>query len=189
MIIHARAVSIRFIGSAQLWARARDDRPSAGDDPLGVAYVDAPDRKAERPMIRLDGFTGILQVDGYSGYRPLAEKNAVSLAFCWSHVRRRFSELAASGPAPIASEALKRIAELYCIEDEIRVRRRMSVVSCDSERAVRSPTVSRPGCELELRPERWSRNSAYTASAPPGCKPRGVRNRSSVSVVLSCALR
>lgn len=53
-------------------------------------------------------------------YRPLAEKNAVSLAFCWSHVRRRFYELAASGPAPIASEALKRIAELYRIEDEIR---------------------------------------------------------------------
>jgi hypothetical protein len=42
------------------------------------------------------------------------------LAFCWSHVRRRFYELAAAGPAPIASEALKRIGELYRIEDEIR---------------------------------------------------------------------
>ncbi len=106
--------------TGQLWAYARDDRPWAGDDPPGVAYVYAPDRKAERPMTHLDGFTGVLQVDGYSGYRPLAEKNAVSLAFCWSHVRRRFYELAASGPAPIASEALKRIAELYRIEDEIR---------------------------------------------------------------------
>ncbi len=106
--------------TGQLWAYARDDRPWQGDDPPGVAYVYAPDRKAERPMTHLDGFTGILQVDGYSGYRPLAEKNAVSLAFCWSHVRRRFYELAASGPAPIASEALKRIAELYRIEDEIR---------------------------------------------------------------------
>ncbi len=34
--------------------------------------------------------------------------------------RRRFYELAAAGPAPIASEALKRIGELYRIEDEIR---------------------------------------------------------------------
>ena len=99
---------------------ARDDRPWDGADPPGVAYVYAPDRKGERPMAHLDGFVGILQVDGYSGYRPLAAKNTVSLAFCWSHVRRRFYELAAAGPAPIASEALKRIGELYRIEDEIR---------------------------------------------------------------------
>ncbi|WP_163277721.1 IS66 family transposase, partial [Klebsiella aerogenes] len=52
----------------------------------------------------------------------LAERNAVSLAFCWAHVRRRFYELAQSGPAPIATEALQRIAELYKIENEIRGR-------------------------------------------------------------------
>lgn len=44
----------------------------------------------------------------------------MTLAFCWAHVRRRFYELAAAGPAPIASEALRRIAELYKIEDAIR---------------------------------------------------------------------
>ncbi|MET3583696.1 hypothetical protein ABID19_006761 [Mesorhizobium robiniae] len=35
-------------------------------------------------------------------------------------MRRRFYELAAAGPAPIASEALRHIAELYRIEDDIR---------------------------------------------------------------------
>ena len=35
-------------------------------------------------------------------------------------VRRRFYELAAAGPAPIASEALERIAALYRIETDIR---------------------------------------------------------------------
>jgi hypothetical protein len=59
-------------------------------------------------------------VDGYAGYKVLAERNAVSLAFCWAHVRRRFYELAQSGPAPIATEALARIAELYRIESDIR---------------------------------------------------------------------
>jgi hypothetical protein len=44
----------------------------------------------------------------------------VTLAFCWSHVRRRFYELAAAGPAPIAGEALERIAGLYAIESDIR---------------------------------------------------------------------
>ena len=108
--------------TGQLWAYARDDRPWGGSDPPGVAYVYAPDRKAERPSMHLAGFKGILQVDGYAGYRPLAERCDVELAFCWSHVRRRFYELAAAGPAPIASEALERIAKLYAIESMIRGR-------------------------------------------------------------------
>ena len=108
--------------TGQLFAYARDDRPWGGTDPPAVAYVYVPDRKAERPIAHLEGFVGVLQVDGYSGYRTLAERNAVALAFCWGHVRRRFFELAAAGPAPIASEALQRIARLYQIETEIRGR-------------------------------------------------------------------
>jgi transposase len=106
--------------TGQLFAYARDDRPWGGTDPPGVAYVYAPDRKAARPIEHLSGFAGVLQVDGYSGYRALAGHNQVTLAFCWAHVRRRFYELAAAGAAPIASEALARIAELYRIENEIR---------------------------------------------------------------------
>jgi transposase len=108
--------------TGQLWAYARDDRPWGGADPPGVAYVYAPDRKAERPRAHLTGFKGVLQVDGYAGYRPLAERGEVELAFCWSHVRRRFYELAVAGPAPIASEALERIAKLYAIESAVRGR-------------------------------------------------------------------
>jgi transposase len=108
--------------TGQLFAYARDDRPWGGADPPGVAYVYAPDRKAERLIAHLAGFVGILQVDGYGGYRVLAEKNAVTLAFCWAHVRRRFYELAAAGPAPIATEALARIGQLYAIEESIRGR-------------------------------------------------------------------
>lgn len=108
--------------TGQLFAYARDDRSWGGADPPAVAYVYAPDRKSERPVAHLDGFSGILQVDGYGGYKALAGRNAVNLAFCWAHVRRRFYELAQSGPAPIASEALQRIAELYRLEAAIRGR-------------------------------------------------------------------
>src|SRR3984957_5365940 len=83
-----------------------------GIDPPGVAYVYASDRTSERQMSHLEGFTGILQVDGYAGYRKLARRNDVRLAFCWSHVRRGFYELATPGPSPTASEALQLIAEL-----------------------------------------------------------------------------
>ena len=117
--------------TGQLFAYARDDRPWQGSDPPAVVFVYAPDRKAERPIDHLQGFTGMLQVDGYAGYRALAEKGEVKLAFCWSHVRRRFYELAAAGPAPIATEALERIAALYQIETEIRGR------SAEARRLVR----------------------------------------------------
>ena len=53
------------------------------------------------------------------------------LAFCWSHVRRGFYDLAKSGAAPIASEALTRIAALYRIETCIRGQ------SAEHRRAVR----------------------------------------------------
>jgi transposase len=106
--------------TGQFWTYARDDRPWGGADPPAVVYVYAPDRKAARPINHLAGFHGILQVDGYAGYRKLAEGNAVTLAFCWAHVRRRFYELANAGSAPIASEALARIAELYRVEADIR---------------------------------------------------------------------
>ena len=106
--------------TGQLWAYARDERAWGGPDPPGVVYVYAPDRKAERAAAHLVGFKGVLQVDGYAGYRPLAETGEVRLAFCWAHVRRRFYELAAAGPAPIASEALGRIAKLYAVETDIR---------------------------------------------------------------------
>jgi transposase len=108
--------------TGQLFAYARDDRPWGGSDLPGVAYLYAPDRKAENVVRHLKGFVGVLQVDGYAGYKVLADRNAVSLAFCWSHVRRKFYELAQSGPAPIATEALQRIAELYKIESDIRGR-------------------------------------------------------------------
>jgi transposase len=59
--------------TGQLWAYARDDRPWGGSDPPAVAYVYAPDRKASQPIAHLAGFKGVLQVDGYAGYRALAE--------------------------------------------------------------------------------------------------------------------
>ena len=131
--------------TGQLFAYARDDRPWGGSDPPGVAYLYAPDRKAEHIVRHLADFVGTLQVDGYAGYKVLAQRNAVSLAFCWSHVRRKFYDLAQSGPAPIATDALARIAELYRVENEIRG------ASAEARRAARQ-TQSRPVVDaLEAR--------------------------------------
>jgi hypothetical protein len=123
--------------TGQLWAYARDDRPFGGADPPIAVYVYARNRKSEQPIAHLAGFCGVLQADGYAGYRALAEKNSVQLAFCWAHVRRRFYELAAANPARIASEARERIGQLYAIENEIRGR-------CAEERRDTRQEKSRP---------------------------------------------
>ena len=47
--------------AGQLWAYARDDRPWGGVDPPGVAYVYAPDRRAEQPIKHLAEFKGALR--------------------------------------------------------------------------------------------------------------------------------
>jgi transposase len=117
------------------WALARDDRPWQGTAPPAVVYSYAPGRSGDYAAALLKGYTGVLQTDGYAGYRGLADPKRpggpATLAFCWAHWRRQFFELARSPPAPIAAEALKRIAELYDIEAEIRGK------SAEERRAVR----------------------------------------------------
>lgn len=63
-------------------------------------------------------------MDAYAAYKALADParagGPVTLAYCWAHVRRRFYEIVQGGNAPIAEEALQRIATLYRIESTIR---------------------------------------------------------------------
>src|SRR4051812_30830763 len=111
-----------------LWGLARDDNPWRGDLPPAVAYVYTEDRVWDRAREVLADYTGVLQVDGWGGFKRLTGKQdavpddagAVTLAFCWSHGRRQFFEIHQSSQSPIAGEVLRRIAELYRIEDEIR---------------------------------------------------------------------
>jgi transposase len=108
------------------WSIARDERPWAGPNPPGVAYTYAPGRGHKHATTLLARYSGIVQCDGYGAYKELSDPNhenpQVILAFCWSHWRRKFFDIDRSGPAPIAHEALERIAELYAIEKQIRGR-------------------------------------------------------------------
>ena len=134
-----------------LWAIARDDRPWGGADPPAVAYMYAPGRGGEHALRHLAGFSGVLQVDGYVAYRQLTKPERdggpLVLANCWVHFRRQFYDIAKGGSAPIATEALQRIAALYAIEDEIRGQ------GADQRRAVRQertrPLVDRFECWLK----------------------------------------
>jgi hypothetical protein len=103
------------------WAIARDDRPWGGTDPPAVVFHYAPGRGAGHAKALLAGYRGILQCDGYAAYKTLAAAGeGITLAFCWSHARREFIELTKGKAAPIATEALRRIAALYAVEAEVR---------------------------------------------------------------------
>lgn len=109
---------------ARFWSYAMDDRPWLGPAPPAVVYLFAEDRKGQHVDEHLVGFNGVLQVDGYGGYRRLTRRNrpggVITLAFCLAHARRKFYEVFVSTGCPIASEALRRIRAVYEIEARIR---------------------------------------------------------------------
>src|SRR5215213_2160098 len=108
-----------------LWGYAIDDRPWNGSTPPAVVYLYAEDRKGEHPAAHLAEFPGVLQVDGYGGFKSLLAgrpPDQIKLAFCWAHCRRRFYEIHQATSSPLAEETLRRIGELYRIEAEVRGR-------------------------------------------------------------------
>ena len=106
------------------WALARDDRPWDGTSPPGVVFTYAPGRGGQHAERILQGFGGILQVDGYARYNRLIAADrigpSIQLAHCWAHARRKLIEITRTGPAPIAEEGVALIRDLYAIEAEIR---------------------------------------------------------------------
>src|SRR5436305_1185148 len=82
--------------TGRLWGYAIDDRPWQGSTPPAVVYLYAEDRKGEHPAAHLAGFTGVLQVDGYAGFKGLLTgrpRDQIKLASCWAHCRRRFYDI------------------------------------------------------------------------------------------------
>jgi transposase len=106
--------------TGRLWVYARDQRPWGGPAAPAATFVFAPDRKSERPAAHLENFSGILHVDGYAGFARLQARGDVTLAACWVHMRRNFHEFFEATNSPLAAEALRRISELYAIEERIR---------------------------------------------------------------------
>jgi transposase len=109
--------------TGRLWCYAVDDRPWCGPSHPAAAYVYSEDRRGIRPAAHLAQFRGVLQVDGYDGFKRLAGDRAdhsVQLAFCWVHMRRAFHHYYVSTNSPIAADLLARVASLYAIEAEIR---------------------------------------------------------------------
>ncbi len=78
-------------------------------------------RREEVALALLDGFSGILQTDGYAGYNKAASKYKLYHVGCLAHARRKFIEASKlSNKKGNAEIALQYIQEIYGIEKEVR---------------------------------------------------------------------
>ena len=111
--------------TARLWAYVRDERTWAGPAPPAVWYQFSIDRKGERPREHLVDYQGWMHADGPTipqgaGFDGLYRQGQIREVACLAHIRRKFVDIQASQGSSIAEEALRRIAELYGIEKEVR---------------------------------------------------------------------
>lgn len=114
-------------GKAQksyLWAYAVDNRPFGGSGPIMVAFRFEDSRAGDCVAEHLDGYKGVVQVDGYNAYNSIARKEhaheGAILSGCWAHLRRKFYDLHVSDALPAAATTVERMKDLWQVEDEIR---------------------------------------------------------------------
>ncbi len=85
-----------------------------------VVYDYRGNRSGEHAREFLQGWSGTLVVDDFSGYKALFASGAIREAGCWAHARRKFFEAHKLTDSTLAADALQRIGDLYRIEQEIR---------------------------------------------------------------------
>ena len=119
--------------TGRLWCYAVDNRPWRGPGHPAAAYIYSEDRKGEHPAdasaAASAGCSRSTATPASAAWLAPTADAGPQLAFCWAHVRRKFYDIhVATKPAPgrstqgspLAAEALRRIAELYEIEADIR---------------------------------------------------------------------
>lgn len=77
-------------------------------------------RGGEHPRRMLQGFSGTLVTDDYSGYHKLQSQGAITGALCMAHARRKLFEAHKLNGSEIAAQAVALIAKLYEVEREAR---------------------------------------------------------------------
>ncbi len=90
---------------------------------LGVLYHYDPTRSSEVAKELVQGYSGVVQTDGYAGYDFLDGKTGIVHAACLAHARRKFDEAAkglGKGKGGSSHVALKYIRQIYQLESEAK---------------------------------------------------------------------
>ena len=91
-------------------------------DKPGVIFEYHPTRSGTVVNKFLEGFSGALQSDAYSGYMQFKASLTIRLYLCWAHARRKFADIAKANKNKFgkAHMAINFIAKLYTIEKSAR---------------------------------------------------------------------
>jgi transposase len=85
-----------------------------------TVYRYSPSRAYRNAEEFLKEFKGYVQADAYGAYDSLCDGKDRTKIGCWAHCRRRFNDVLINQPEhEIAKEAIRRIGELYQIEEEL----------------------------------------------------------------------
>ena len=107
---------------------------------------------AAHPKAFLDGWSGKLVCDDYSGYKALFAAGVTEVG-CLAHARRKFHDLWVNHKSPLAEEALKLFGALYEVERqarelsaEERQRMRAAAIAADRRQVARmAPAAAAEG--------------------------------------------
>ena len=83
----------------------------------GSYYQFEPTRSGAVAKELLGSYRGPVVTDGYSGYKSGLRGCGVDLCFCWSHVRRKFTDIEKNYPKEYG-EILEKLSRLFFIETE-----------------------------------------------------------------------
>ena len=89
------------------------------DDVHAVVYDFTESRAGWHAKRFLEGWSGKLVCDDYSGYKALFAAGVTEVG-CLAHARRKFHDLWANHQSAVAEEALKHFAALYEVELQVR---------------------------------------------------------------------
>ena len=137
---HQHTGSVIMADETRVQVLKEPDRPATSDkfmwvtrggppDEQSILFEYDPSRSGEVPLRLLDGFTGYLQTDGYTGYNAVCRKNGMTQLGCWDHARRKFKEAQSAQPKAKkgkvkkpskADRVLSFINKLYMIERQIK---------------------------------------------------------------------
>jgi transposase len=106
--------------TGRLWVYVRDDRRSGSAAAPAAWFAYTPNRQGQHPQGHLANFSGVLQADAYAGYNQVYADGRVREAACMAHARRKIHDLHVRKATVTTTEALRRIGELYAIEEQIR---------------------------------------------------------------------
>ena len=123
----------------------------------GSYYCFEPTRSGKVIVKTLEGYAGPVLADGYVGYNRLRAMQGITLANCWAHARRKFTDIQENYPQE-TTEILDIIEDLFKVErkaktftelEKLRMEESRGIVEKIKEWLTMPHEAARPGNYLE----------------------------------------